>query len=106
MPFAKTGLFPSGRDSSGENISHFTAVRMRVTGSGNLDMVLYSLDDVISQNLVPLVMASATNIQPTRLCNFNQQRAALHLSVDVIDEWFNIKRIMLFTKEHATSYPG
>lgn len=106
MPFAKTGLFPSGKESSGENITHFTAVRMRLTGSGNLDMTLYSMDDVNSQALVPFVMASATNIQPTRLCNFNEQRASLYLSVDVIDEWFNIKRIMLFTAEHATSFPG
>lgn len=92
--------------SSGENISHFTAVRLRVVGSGNLNMTLYSLDDVNSQVLAPLAMSATTNIQPTRLANFNEQRAALWLGTTEKDEYFRINRIILFSKEIFTSYPG
>lgn len=106
MPFAKTALLSAANGSIGENIDHFTAVRMRVVGSGNLDMVLYSHDDILNQELVPFTMAGATNIQPTRLANFIQQRAMLNISVDEINEWFRINRIIVYTKEFATSFPG
>lgn len=106
MPFIKTALFPTGQDSQGENITHFTAVRMRLQGGGNLDMNLYSLDDTMTQQLVPFTMANATNIQPTRLCNFVQQRASLRASTDEINEWFRINRLIIYVKEFGTSYPA
>ena len=43
--------------SSGENISHFAAIRIRVNGTGNLKMKTFSLDDVRSKELVPLTMS-------------------------------------------------
>src|SRR5215203_2475285 len=92
--------------SAGENIQHITAVRMRVVGSGNLEMTLYSQDDIQSQALVPFALAATTPYQPTRLANFIQQRASLDIRTDVINEWFRINRIVLFTKEFASSYPG
>jgi len=106
MPFIKTALFPSGGDSQGENICHFAAVRMRIQGSGNLDMTMYSQDDVLFQNIAPVVMAAITNIQPTRLMSVVQQRAYLKLSTDVINEYFKINRMIVYTKEVFTSYPG
>lgn len=106
MPFIQTALFPTGQDSQGENITHFTAVRMRLQGGGFLDMDLNSLDDTQTQQLTPFIMVSATNIQPTRLCNFVQQRASLRISTDEINEWFRINRIIIYVKEHGTSYPG
>ena len=42
--------------SSGENISHFASIRVRVNGTGNLQLKAYSLDDVKSKVLVPLAM--------------------------------------------------
>jgi len=109
MPFFRTGLLGSdgqGPDSSGENIGHITAVRMRIVGSGSLDMRLYSMDDVNNYDLIPFTMAAATNIQPTRLANFIEQRASLHCSTDLINEWFRINRIIIYVREFGTSYPG
>jgi hypothetical protein len=48
--------------SSGESISHYAAIRMRVNGTGNLKMQVYSLDDVRSKTLVPLVMQATNRI--------------------------------------------
>ena len=88
------------------NISHFTAVRLRMNGFGNLLMTLYSADDIRSQTLVPLMLDTLTNIQPTRLANFNEQQAALELGTTEIYEYFRINRIIIFSKEIYTSYPG
>lgn len=92
--------------SSGENISHFAAIRVRANGTGNLQMTVYSLDDVRSKTLVPFVMQTTTRIVPTRLVNFMEQRAAFELKTTEMDEVFRINRIVIFMKEVFTSYPG
>lgn len=92
--------------SSGENISHFAAIRIRLTGTGNLKMSVYSLDDVRSKTLVPFTMATTSRIIPTRLVNFTEQRASFELKTTEIDEKFRINRIVIYMKEVFTSYPG
>jgi hypothetical protein len=92
--------------SSGENISHFAAIRIRSNGTGDLKLAVYSLDDVRSKTLVALPMAAASRIIPTRLVNFMEQRASFEIKTTEIDEFFRINRIVIFTKEVFTSYPG
>lgn len=92
--------------SSGESISHFAAIRVRVNGTGSLKMSVHSLDNVRSKVLVPFTMASLTRIIPTRLVNFMEQRACFELKTTEMDEKFRINRIVVFTKEVFTSYPG
>lgn len=92
--------------SSGESISHFAAIRIRVNGTGSLQLKVYSLDDVKFKILVPLAMRTQARIIPTRLVNFMEQRASFELKTTVIDEEFRINRIVVFQKEVYTSYPG
>lgn len=92
--------------SSGEGISHFNSIRMRIIGTGSLLMTLFSMQDVRSEVLVPFTMGLTTNIQPTRLANFIEQRASLQIKTTAINEYFRINRIIIFSKEFATSYPG
>jgi hypothetical protein len=92
--------------SSGESISHFAAIRIRMTGTGSLKMGVYSLDDVRSKTLVPFTMQATSRIIPTRLVNFTEQRASFELKTTEINERFRINRIVLFMKEVFTSYPG
>jgi hypothetical protein len=92
--------------SSGESISHFAAIRVRVNGTGVLKMTTYSLDDVKSKTLVPFIMATKARIIPTRLVNFTEQRASFEIKTTDFDEEFKINRIVIFTKEVYTSYPG
>jgi hypothetical protein len=89
-----------------ENIAHFTAVRMRVIGQGDLKMTMYSLDDIKSKELVPFALTSTARIQPTRLANFMEQRASLELYTTELNDYFRINRIIIFSKETFTSYPG
>ena len=92
--------------SSGENISHFAAIRIRITGVGSLKMKILSLDDVKAKTLVPLVMSRDSRIIPTRLVNFVEQRASFELKTSDIGERFRINRVVVFMKEIYTSYPG
>jgi len=92
--------------SSGENISHFAAIRIRITGVGSLKMKVLSLDDVKAKTLVPLVMSRDSRIIPTRLVNFVEQRASFELKTSDIGERFRINRVVIFMKEIYTSYPG
>lgn len=87
-------------------INHFGLVRLRLNGSGLLQLSLFSLDDVKVNVLLPLDMDTLTNIEPTRLSNFTQQRAYLDLRVTEINETFTISKIIVFTKPVAASFPG
>lgn len=95
-----------GNGSGGESIIHFNAIRLRVVGSGQLRPTMFSLDNIENEILVPLPMSVTTNIQPTRLCNFIQQRAQLELKTTAMDETFKINRIIVFAKPVFTDYPG
>ena len=92
--------------SSGENISHFAAVRIRVVGNGHLLMKILSLDDVRSKTLLPLTIQPANRIIQTRLVNFMEQRASFELKTIASGEKFRISRIVVYMKEVFTSYPG
>lgn len=92
--------------SAGEYISHFTAVRMRITGNGIFRMQMHSLDDVVVTDLKELNLFAATNREPTRIMNFMQQRASFLGKTTAINEYFRINRIILFTKPVFTDYPG
>lgn len=92
--------------STQDNIVHYTSVRMRIIGSGNLDMTMFSQDDIFSSTLVPFTMMAATNIRPTRLMNFQHQRAYLRGSTDQINEFFKINKIVIYAKEVFVEYPS
>lgn len=88
-----------------ELINHFGLTRFRVTGSGNLRLRFLSLDEVYEDVLAVLPMSAATDVESTRLANFTQQRAQLEIKTTEINEYFQISKIVIFTKPVATSYP-
>lgn len=88
-----------------ENILHFGAVRLRLNGTGNLDMQWIGLDDTKTSDLLALTMSESPGYEPTRLCNFLAQRARLKISTNKINEHFKINRIVVFIKPKATSLP-
>lgn len=87
------------------NITHFTAVQLRVVGVGNLQLRLISLDEVQEKVLVPIVMTPVNRKYPVALVNFSQHRAQLEIKVTEIDENFVIGSVIIFTKPIYTSYP-
>ena len=87
------------------DIIHYTAVRVRVTGSGNLLGTLYSLGEVHSKSLADIAMSDPSYKLPNVLTNFNQQRAKLRLETTEIDEIFRIDKIIIYVRPVASSYP-
>lgn len=79
---------------------------MRVTGSGNLDLYLNSLDTSShTTQLTSVAMQSTTNREPVILSNFIDQRAQLEGKTTVINDTFTISRIYVFIKPVAEGYP-
>lgn len=89
----------------GEYIHHITSVRLRVDGSGELDMTLYGINDIKNFPVQALTLTDPCDIEPTKLVNFRSQRTRLKFGVNVINEYFEIFRIIMFIKASATSYP-
>ena len=92
--------------SQSENINHFTGVRLRVVGAGNLKMNFYNLDNVRTTAFADLVMSANPGREPTKLCNFMHQRALLEGKTTEINDKFKINRIVIFVKPVFTSFPG
>jgi hypothetical protein len=96
--------------SQGESINHFNGVRVRVVGSGNLDVAAYVQNgmntDSLDQTLVPYAMSTATHRQPTLGLNVKKQRMSLEIKITEINEWFAINRLIVYMKPLYTSFPG
>lgn len=92
--------------SSGEGVSHFGSIRIRVNGIGQLRLAVFSLGELRSKLLTPIPMALKSRFSPTRLVNFVEQRATFEIKVITMGEKFRINRIVIFTKEIYKSYPG
>ncbi len=92
--------------STQDNIIHYTSVRMRIIGSGSFRMTMFSQDDIYSSVLTPFTMQATTNIRPTRLMNFQHQRAYLEGKTTAQGEWFKINKIVIYAKEVFSQYPG
>lgn len=93
-------------NSQGEFEHHIVAIRLRVTGAGNLDLSLTDLNNIQTLNLVPLPLQAATRYEPTRLANFQSQRTRLVGTTTEINEVFLISRIIIFAKPVAIEYPS
>jgi len=96
----------SSEGSGGENIHHFSTVRIRVTGVGNLLLVINAFDFQREKALVPISMSPSTRIIPHRIVNFVEQRASIGIRTNDMDDYVRINRIVVFMKEIYTSTPG
>lgn len=92
--------------SESENIVHFTGLKLRVNGTGDLLPRLLSLDNVLTSSLVAIPMVTTTERQLVRLCNFQTQRAALELKTGSINDIFRINRIIIYVKEVFSEFPA
>ena len=90
----------------GANIIHTVAVKMHVSGTGNLDMILRGLNNVIEEERTPFIMEATPFREKLRLCNFVSEYTKLRISTDEINEVFNIDRITFFIKPLYAAYPG
>lgn len=95
----------SGAGGGGEYIHHITGIRMRLNGTGSLQMSLSGLDDIRTYTMKPLEMSLLPGLEPTRLSNFRSQRTRFNITTTEINEYFRISRIVIFAKTSALAYP-
>ena len=94
------------KNSGGESEHHVVAVRLRVTGSGNLKIGLEDLDNIQVQALSPIAMQPATRFEPTKLANFQSQRIRFTgVTTELNERIIHIHRIIIFAKPVAVEYP-
>ena len=79
---------------------------MRVNGTGNLRISYESLDEVLTKDLQPVVMAQLNRKEPLRLGIFVTQKARVVLKTTDIDEIMRINKLVVFIKPIYTEYPG
>jgi len=89
---------------SGELI-HFGAVRIRVVGSGNLQVIFNSLTEVSSAQLANILMSNPTDREPLNLSHFISQRGFLELKTTNLDDNFFITRVVIYIRPVSTGYP-
>lgn len=95
------------QSGGGEFVHHVGAVRMRLTGAGDLLMQLNSLDDIESYTMVPFTMSATTKTEPTRLANYKSQRIQLEGRVTGLDQVIiHIHRIVIFAKPVEADLPS
>lgn len=85
--------------------NHYHLVRADVKGVGNLQLSLYSFDDVYSSTLRPIAMTSSAARTQDALANFRGQGARLKFQVTEIDESFEINEIRVYLRPIGTSFP-
>lgn len=94
----------SGPSGSG-NVTHFAGVRLRVVGSGNLQITVGTLEDVITKSPSAIVMDEPTRIEPYRIVNFMSQRASFQFKTTAENEWFKVNQLVVYMKPVFTNYP-
>jgi len=96
----------SSERSKGEDIHHFSHLRVRINGISDLKAVVHSMDYVKSKQLVPIVVRLFTRVQSVRLVNFVEQRASFEFAHLNMDYYVKINRIVIYMKKIYTSHPG
>lgn len=87
------------------NLIHFGAIRIRLTGSGYMQSSLLSYDEVQQSNQVQSTMQSVTAYPVNILTNFTAFASKLELKTVNFGESFFISQIILYVKPVATSIP-
>ncbi len=96
---------PRSQKSSGENIQHWSHLRLRVVGEGTLKGQLSSLDDIQTVDIPNYPLASVNRIEPTLLTDLVTQRARYKIYTTEENEWFRVNRLIFFLKDYGSEYP-
>ena len=96
---------PNSSISGSGNAIHFGGLRLRVVGSGNLEVSIATLEDVIVKTNSPIVLAEPNRIEPYRILNFTTQRASIKLQTVNENEWFKINQLVVYARPVFQNYP-
>ena len=82
-----------------DGLFHFGALRFRgLRGSGNLQIRLYSTDNIRTQDLNQLVLGPTSSKDLTVLANFNEERMSVRLRTSFFAEKFSLTGFTAYAK--------
>jgi hypothetical protein len=79
-------------------INHFGGVKLRVVGSGSLQIQAAGEDGINSTTIPPLTLATAPGYEPDRIFNFINEKMSLRFRVSNFGEYYTINRIDIYGK--------
>jgi hypothetical protein len=80
-------------------VNHFAGIKLRVKGSGNLQISVQGEDDINSTTYNSIILSANPGLEPDRLINFTNEKCAIKLRVSLFGEWFNLSRLDVWAKE-------
>lgn len=95
----------AGSQSTGENVIHVGAVRVRGYGNGTVNLRLIGLGNIEEQELASAILDDFTHRPFTILANFIQTRAQVELKTTELGDLMIVSRIIVYTKPIWTSFP-
>lgn len=81
-----------------EKIWHFGGLRLRIKGSGVLDLFVYGEDSAQTLQPASLVLSSAPGRALFRGFNFTNEKASVKVGVDGVGEYFTLTKFILYSK--------
>lgn len=92
--------------SGGEDVQHFSHIRVRATGQGQIFLSIAEQDYINPKTLVPIILSNVNRRTPDRLVNFVAQRASFTFYTPEINTYLRINRIIVYMKTIYASRPG
>jgi len=87
-------FYPVGPED--DVVNHFTGIRLRAKGAGNLLISLRGLDNALTANAQGLSLSAAPGKPLMRGFNFTSERCAVKLRLANANEWMNVTKFTLF----------
>jgi hypothetical protein len=91
-------------------LNHYNAIRIRARGYGLLDIYLYGLDDVPTENPASLTLAAAGGKELAELINITSEELSVRVGtnglVDTSPSWFTLTYLRIAGKPRWGSRPN
>lgn len=79
-------------------INHFGGIKLRVKGTGNLQVSMFGEDDTVTATAPSIIMAQNPGYEPDRITNFQNEKMALKLRANLFEERATISKITIYAK--------
>lgn len=87
-------------------LNHFNGLKLRVVGSGNLNINLYGEDDVTTATATAIAMSASPGLELSRPINFINEKMSVKLGVTAINETYEVSRLDVMAKALWRSRPA
>jgi len=92
--YIRFGFYPE--DSLGM-VFQLTEIRLRIRGSGTLNLYAYGIDDALSTTLSSLTLGALPGQELARDANVVSERASIKIETNLNDDWFALFALRLNT---------